>query len=67
LYAGSAVAVVAFPADPDADYRRNPAIGAVMRQRSLSKAGIGIGISVVVGWLYWAVLFGPDRLNAPFF
>jgi hypothetical protein len=31
------------------------------------KAGIGIGISVVVGWLYWAVLFGPDRINAPFF
>ncbi len=38
-----------------------------MRQRSAWKAGIGIGISVVVGWLYWAVLFGPDRLNAPFY
>lgn len=40
---------------------------AEMRQRSLSRVGIAIGISVVVVWLYWAVLLGPDRLNAPFF
>jgi len=40
---------------------------AEMQQRSVWKTGIGIAISVVVGWLYWAVLFGPDRLNAPFF
>jgi hypothetical protein len=24
-------------------------------------------VSTVVLWLYWAVLLGPDRLNAPFF
>jgi hypothetical protein len=29
--------------------------------------GIGIGIAVAVVWLYWALLLGPDRLNAPFF
>jgi hypothetical protein len=31
------------------------------------RVGIGIGISVAVVWLYWALLLGPDRLNAPFF
>jgi hypothetical protein len=40
---------------------------AKMRQRSLWSMGIAIGISVVVVWLFWAVLLGPDRLNAPFF
>jgi hypothetical protein len=29
--------------------------------------GIAVGISVVLVWLYWAVLLGPDRINAPFF
>ena len=31
------------------------------------KVGTGIGISLIIVWLYWVVLFGPDRLNAPFF
>jgi hypothetical protein len=38
-----------------------------MQERRVWKAGITIGISVVVVWMYWAVLLGPDRLNAPFF
>jgi hypothetical protein len=38
-----------------------------MQERRVWKAGIAIGVSVVVVWLYWAVLFGPDRLSAPFF
>jgi len=29
--------------------------------------GITVAISVAALWLYWAVFFGPDRLNAPFF
>jgi hypothetical protein len=38
-----------------------------MRQRSLWRVTIAIGISVVAVWLFWTVLLGPDRLNAPFF
>jgi hypothetical protein len=38
-----------------------------MRQRSLWRVGIGLGIAVVAVWLYWVVLLGPNRLNAPFF
>jgi hypothetical protein len=38
-----------------------------MRQRSLWRVSLAIGISVVVVWLFWAALLGPDRLNAPFF
>jgi hypothetical protein len=38
-----------------------------MQERRVWKAGVMIGISVAVVWMYWAVLLGPDRLNAPFF
>jgi hypothetical protein len=31
------------------------------------RVGIGIAFSLAALWLYWAVLLGPDRLNAPFF